>query len=883
MGGNTLTGTDRIPLSELRWLQELPPEDSSKGQGSFFTVAESAQAVTSTALNFDLIRELVRKGKSQADKAVDMDIVLFLGASGSGKSTAINYLAGCRMTRIVENDDDDDFTIGCEDPVVDIGHGLDSETKFPKIVAPRTNEAFLFCDTAGFEDTRGDEYDVASAYTLGSVFAKANTIRAIVILIEIDDLTSSKLPNLGNLLPILGDLFTKPQNYSGSLIFLVTKTHSHSKKRSNLIRLLNKHWKVLKESSRFGEAAWLFETMIEDDGRSLLYCNPLDNEGRAVVLDRIAALKTVRNPQQSFNYPIYGDAKYSLSELIGRETKALLDNLDETRQSYRIWFEQWIAATPDDALERLLDELAGIRSACAELGDTPLLEELLVSLPRPYIVAPVINVQRSEADASLLARLDKLDRQHQLVEDLRHFFQDGDGDKPSIDRTMLTAFQRDLNELYSLANKRRIPGLLKEIKEVLGRYPVQCKVLAIKDKLENVLTDSQQPLSIELCSPITKELHGEDAQHFNKSLDTLIAIPSGRQALREVLLRSFIRPFNLPTHQEIQAESMLITANMPNVALSQMLEALRPMRFNIKATELRFYISGTLYCDADIDQELAGGKNVIVAASKIETCESCTINVSGQRRQQSTGNDGKAGRAGNPAGNILVISTHGIQGYALTLMANGGDGTRGHDGKTGADQTRQLNGKDAIWVGRPDWAHRFGSSIGGDRAAWWGTTAPLALQGGRGASAGYGGPGGHHGAVSQLPEPSEKVYVIDKDGSDGPDGQPGVGGKGGKGGYHGYSLIKKGPNWIRGTPTWFRGYFNNNLLKSKGQISGPYKEQRSDKPLQEGPPRQYAEDGLDGLRGSIYKQQHRQPPVRRIDTERIAAEFKALCSSFDVE
>ena len=50
------------------------------------------------------VSKLITEGVSAVQAATDQDLILILGGTGCGKSTAINYLAGCRMVAR-ENED----------------------------------------------------------------------------------------------------------------------------------------------------------------------------------------------------------------------------------------------------------------------------------------------------------------------------------------------------------------------------------------------------------------------------------------------------------------------------------------------------------------------------------------------------------------------------------------------------------------------------------------------------------------------------------------------------------------------------------------------------------------------------------------------------------
>jgi putative ribosome biogenesis GTPase RsgA len=80
-------------------------------------------------------------------------IVLVLGSTGAGKSTFINFMNGCTMTRMKRNEDSYEFQIEVAQDSkvpakVKIGHGTSSETSVPCIVE---NDGVIYCDCPGLK------------------------------------------------------------------------------------------------------------------------------------------------------------------------------------------------------------------------------------------------------------------------------------------------------------------------------------------------------------------------------------------------------------------------------------------------------------------------------------------------------------------------------------------------------------------------------------------------------------------------------------------------------------------------------------------------------------------------------------------------------------
>ncbi|XP_035893458.1 uncharacterized protein LOC118503851 isoform X2 [Anopheles stephensi] len=133
---------------------------------------------------------------------------------------------------------------------------------------------------------------------------------------------------------------------------------------------------------------------------------------------------------------------------------------------------------------------------------------------------------------------------------------------------------------------------------------------------------------------------------------------------------------------------------------------------NPQIEEVRF-IAGTIFkIDANLEQEVWRGRNVVVHAKEVIVCQPVHWNVSGKDRlhtyEQTAGTatdgnglNGKDGYAGESGGNVLITARKIKCSDNLTITSNGGNGSNGQDGGNG------VAGKDGTGISKKDFDLAF--------------------------------------------------------------------------------------------------------------------------------------------------------------------------------
>ena len=287
-------------------------------------------------LDLQEIIRLVSKAAEGNSMISGQDIVLFIGETGTGKSTTIQFLAGCKMgevsVEIAENKfikhhieavsipENNPSLIGVKSSCLN-----KSETRYIKpvivnlkeVIGPQEDEYMNLCDAPGYGDTDGPEIDIANSLGIINGIKKAKSVKVVALL-------SSKGGDRGEgirrLARLLVNLIEDIEERLKSILYLFTKYPSDYDANSNLIDLKKTILKnELQQDSGF---TVIINDMIEKTEDETLVVNPIEDKPKNI-LKAIKKLKGIKNPERYFKYSLSEASNNSINNQLIRDKDSI--------------------------------------------------------------------------------------------------------------------------------------------------------------------------------------------------------------------------------------------------------------------------------------------------------------------------------------------------------------------------------------------------------------------------------------------------------------------------------------------------------------------------------------------------------------------------------
>lgn len=543
------------------------------------------------------MKQLFAAGKAARKAIKNQKISVFIGQSGSGKTTTGNYLCGRTMKAIdpkFVRSDLLDAVIIAEDSLGDIGHktGLHaSETFLPQLFKDKDNE-ITYCDFPGLGDNRGTETVMCNSLTIIKVIKNAEMIQGFLFFINRRDLGSGKNDSVIKDMKVLQLLLRKFEPFKESVLFIITKAGG-KETREQVSRLICTVLETATNNEDEELGAFVQEVLDSNVlKKRLVMCNPCNESVRSALIQQVKDLKPFAGNETNPRPPLTPEALRTLDGLerdIVNEVSATLINLK--RELSAFWTEKINK-------NRTID------------GAKVLFEKLKVMHADPL----TINCLTEKDDYAQFPSIAKLT--HALI---------------CWNKVTELTIRKNLSENVELG--------LREIKKGIDFLMFRCFVSSVKATLEsyiiqeNILDRSQELRIADLTTPqgllpvVINLMQNAGAENFygNELMGVLTEYNANYPEmgdLRTLIETNIHHPFGFITEDK---RIEVIANGDKKIALSQVVKAIGHQ--GIKNSREMHIKVDTLYFDADLIGGNFKGKKIVIEAKHIIVIRPCAINL----------------------------------------------------------------------------------------------------------------------------------------------------------------------------------------------------------------------------------------------------------------
>ena len=294
-------------------------------------LCEVLQRVINTIRKLDvaLLLSSVRGSNMTAKLIQDKDIIVLLGSTGVGKSTIMHFLAGSKM-RVIDVEG-----VPHLEPV-DVIRGLEgvkgscssiSETTGINAVTIEMNgETCIICDTAGLDDTRGVEYDIACGIVMANAIQSARSVKLVLVMDQ--GMLGGKLLSLRKILiPAIIKLMPSFKDHVGSIFYLFNNV-------SNPLSVIGSRLTEMSMNLGSDEKAVVdFASMITDlarksrNGVGATVVDLIEGDCKNL-LQKLKGITPIINPKTVFNHFASPSSISKLVEQLNLHKSAIMKGLD---------------------------------------------------------------------------------------------------------------------------------------------------------------------------------------------------------------------------------------------------------------------------------------------------------------------------------------------------------------------------------------------------------------------------------------------------------------------------------------------------------------------------------------------------------------------------
>lgn len=553
--------------------------------------------------------------------AKDQDVVLFIGNTGAGKSTTINYLLGHKIKKVPRKQLGVTGTtmdiLVAEDEVAKIGHQPGaSKTSFPIVIQDKVNR-MAYCDCPGFSDTRGPGTEIFNAFSIREVTDHAKSVKGFVVFIEYSSFEHERGTILKNI-KFLQLLIKDFKKHERAIMFLVTKA-PHNVDLEGIKKTLRKFVKDAVENSEDIPLKNFCQQMLDSGifkdqlGNRVMLCNPA---GETQQQDRKQMLEAIRSfsydkttVREKLGYPLSERVKLHFEitrQSIHLHAGKLLKTFQNHLKNY--WEEQVKDCAPEKILEHL-NEIDRWLVQWKSLTCEHLIQEQSYS--------PVSASTLKELEQSLVYwnKMNEISENHSQLNE-------------KIDENLgylvkeLENIRENVKKLYF---QKMHDFIMNALKNSLESFNVQSQLDQLQShvdlkKLKNAAEDELANLTKDLALKISANIKYAD------HLKDILSDTSKSLELKNLIQLHIFEPFQVLIHDK----RITIKALSNKIAMSEVIKKAKP--YLNSTNEMMIQVDaegkGVLYFDTAI-QDGFKNKIVVILADLIEVIGTHKIDLAG--------------------------------------------------------------------------------------------------------------------------------------------------------------------------------------------------------------------------------------------------------------
>ncbi|XP_003424252.1 uncharacterized protein LOC100680511 [Nasonia vitripennis] len=801
------------------------------------------------------ILNLLDKGETKIKMSVSKDVILFLGITGTGKTTASLFIAGYDDYIIAEkNPNGKGYTV--TDTLGKIGNStVDSQTIFPDLLSDSNTDGAIY-DCPGYTDSRGPLYDISASYFTKKIIDHAERVKLVFTIsyaaVDSENKDKKSFPELLNYGAAMMTNIAKFNQSIGLIVTKVKNEYDVEEVNGELIATLIPDETVIKDIGNYiaGVKNDLNTSVTSKKAEKIQFINALLTKANG----NYTNIGILRQPNQAGKYrniTLLQDLKPSLLKLVNNnivfKTHKKSDFSHTISDNSKIYLRDLIEKINEDIVSNIAKICKEIEKYCnnriepfndfQDLHNKFRMGYNLFSSTKTAAISFEEPRQMVEQITKNIISLNITISNENFQNIINH------GEYLQFIKTInneLTVVKpvewaEGLTNLVTyLDDSQRWYNFLINFYDILSKYHVQQHYqqhFDTVDKLENQIKLNEKNPSV-----ISKELKifldkvsKADSEKEYDNIKNIRQLSAVKLKFLNILLNLTLK-YNVDSScdsdNNLIIKGQYVRLNETNSASCK------------KPKSIRIFALDKVFIDTDLNKT-GDQVQLSIIAPKLEIIGSPSIILNGspgaslideQAKNASQpgakGENGNPGKPGGPTGHFISISQNVANSEHLKLSivgGKGGTGQKGGNGKEGQNGTippvpkdgddpwwdeREFEVKDDIKMNMINSGDipKFNSHFVEWKARWW-VRGKDCTDGGNGGDGGIGGKGGNSFdpiVVNLIESPKFEITV-----AKGEIGTAGSGGKGAAGGKQrgqlltldGYSL-KAVSSWQSPTPSY---------------------------------------------------------------------------------